>query len=87
MSALPYLLSGTFPSATDAIFEAVSGLTTTGSTILSDIEAQPLGLLFWRSETHWLGGLGIIVLYLAILQFPIYLLPALLRPLYRKYGA
>ena len=51
----------------DAFFEVVSGLTTTGATILTDVEGLSRGLLFWRSLTHWLGGMGIIVLYLALL--------------------
>jgi trk system potassium uptake protein TrkH len=67
--SLPYLLSGTIPSLTDAFFETISGFTTTGATILTDIEALPHGILFWRSLTHWLGGMGIIVLSLAILPF------------------
>ena len=65
--ALPYLISGAIPSPLDAIFETMSGFTTTGSTILQDIEGMPQSLLFWRSLTHWLGGMGIIVLSLAIL--------------------
>jgi trk system potassium uptake protein TrkH len=64
---LPYLLSGTINTFPDAIFETVSGLTTTGATILEDIEATPRGILFWRSMTQWIGGLGIIVLTVAIL--------------------
>ncbi|NLW82561.1 MAG: TrkH family potassium uptake protein [Desulfovibrionales bacterium] len=66
--ALPFVLGG-FPSFTDAVFESVSGFTTTGASILSNIEALPKGLLFWRSLTHWLGGMGIIVLTIAILPF------------------
>ena len=65
--ALPYLLSGVIPAPIDAIFETMSGFTTTGSTILTDIEKLPESLLFWRSLTQWLGGMGIIVLSLAIL--------------------
>ncbi len=65
--ALPFLLSGTVDSPTDAYFETMSGMTTTGATILTDIEGIPRGILFWRSLTHWLGGMGIIVLSLAIL--------------------
>ncbi len=65
--ALPYLLSGAIPSPLDAIFETMSGFTTTGSTILTEIESLPQSLLFWRALTHWLGGMGIIVLSLAIL--------------------
>jgi trk system potassium uptake protein TrkH len=65
--ALPYVISGGIPAYVDAFFEAMSGFTTTGSTILTDIEALPPSLLFWRSFTQWLGGMGIIVLSLAIL--------------------
>lgn len=64
---LPYLLSGAIPSVTDAFFETVSGYSTTGSSILTDIESMPRGILFWRSATHWIGGMGIIVLTIAIL--------------------
>ena len=64
---LPYLISGAIPSVPDAIFETVSGMTTTGATILTDIESMPKGILFWRSMTQWIGGLGIIVLTVAIL--------------------
>ena len=64
---LPFWLSGAIPSFTDAFFETISGFTTTGSSILNDIEALPHGLLFWRSLIQWLGGMGIIVLSLAIL--------------------
>lgn len=64
---LPYLLSGTIPNVINAIFETISGYSTTGSSILTDIEAMPKGILFWRSATHWIGGMGIIVLTIAIL--------------------
>ena len=64
---LPYLFSGAIPSITDAFFETISGYTTTGASILNDIEALPAGILFWRSLTHWIGGMGIIVLAIAIL--------------------
>lgn len=67
--ALPFVFSGAVPSYTDAFFETISGFTTTGATILTDIEAVPRGILFWRSFTHWLGGMGIILLSLAILPF------------------
>ncbi len=67
LGALPYYISGWIPSFVDAFFESMSGFTTTGSTILSDIEILPKSLLFWRAMTHWLGGMGIIVLTLAIL--------------------
>ena len=65
--SLPYILSGSIPNFTNAFFETISGFTTTGSSILSDIEALPHGILFWRSISQWLGGMGIIVLSLAIL--------------------
>lgn len=64
---LPFILSGAIPSFSDAFFETISGFTTTGASVLSDIEAVPKGILFWRSTTHWIGGMGIIVLSLAIL--------------------
>ncbi len=64
---LPYLFSGSIPSVTNALFETVSGYTTTGASILQDIESLPQGILFWRSLTHWIGGMGIIVLAIAIL--------------------
>jgi len=65
--SLPYLFSHSIPSLTNAFFETMSGFTTTGSSILNDIESLPNGILFWRSMTQWLGGMGIIVLSLAIL--------------------
>ena len=64
---LPYLLTGSIDSPIDAFFEAVSGYTTTGATIFNDVEVLPKGILFWRSLTHWIGGMGIIVLAIAIL--------------------
>lgn len=64
---LPYLFTGAIPTFTNAFFETMSGYTTTGATILSDIESMPKGILFWRSITHWIGGMGIIVLAIAIL--------------------
>ncbi len=64
---VPYLLSGAIPSVTDAFFETISGFTTTGASILTDIESLPKGILFWRAMTHWIGGMGIIVLSVAIL--------------------
>lgn len=67
LGALPYIFTGTVDSYTDAFFETMSGFTTTGASILNDIEALPHGILFWRALTHWLGGMGIIVLSLAIL--------------------
>ncbi|MHB1398071.1 MAG: TrkH family potassium uptake protein [Trichloromonadaceae bacterium] len=65
--ALPFVVSGAIPSYLDAVFETMSGFTTTGSSILVDIEALPKSMLLWRALTHWLGGMGIIVLSLAIL--------------------
>lgn len=64
---LPYLLSGAIPDVSNAFFETISGFTTTGASILNDIEATPKGILFWRSMTQWIGGMGIIVLAIAIL--------------------
>lgn len=66
-AAIPFYLSNQFPSYLDSFFEALSGFTATGSTILSDIEALPQSILFWRSEIHWLGGMGIIVLAIIVL--------------------
>ncbi|WP_335973821.1 TrkH family potassium uptake protein [Gaetbulibacter jejuensis] len=65
--SLPYMLTSTIPQFTSAFFETMSGYTTTGATILNDIEVVPKGVLFWRSTTHWIGGMGIIVLAIAIL--------------------
>lgn len=65
--ALPFYFSRAIPSFTDAFFETVSGLTTTGASILTDIEALPKSLLFWRSFTHWIGGMGVVVFVLALL--------------------
>lgn len=59
--ALPFVISGSIPNYLDAFFETVSGFTTTGSTILTDIEILPKGILFWRSLTHWIGGMGVLV--------------------------
>lgn len=64
---LPYVLSESIPTFSNAFFETMSGYTTTGATILNDIESIPRGILFWRSLTHWIGGMGIIVLAVAIL--------------------
>lgn len=64
---LPYVLSNSIPNYSDAFFETISGLTTTGASILNDIESIPKGVLFWRSMTQWIGGMGIIVLTIAIL--------------------
>ena len=64
---IPYILTGAIPNFTNAFFETISGYTTTGSSILENIESLPHGILFWRSLTHWIGGMGIIVLAIAIL--------------------
>ncbi len=64
---LPYIFSGAIPDVTNAFFETMSGYTTTGASIIDDIEVLPEGILFWRSLTHWIGGMGIIVLAIAIL--------------------
>lgn len=64
---LPFYFSGTFGSFTDAFFESVSGFTTTGASILTDIEVMPRSILFWRSFTHWIGGIGIIVLFIVVM--------------------
>jgi trk system potassium uptake protein TrkH len=65
--ALPFRISGFIPRFTDAVFEAVSGFTTTGITIIADVEVLPRSLLLWRAMTHWLGGMGIVVLTVALL--------------------
>lgn len=67
IGTLPYIFTGAIPSFTDAFFETMSGYTTTGASILTEIEIIPKGVLFWRSITHWIGGMGIIVLAVAIL--------------------
>jgi trk system potassium uptake protein TrkH len=64
--ALPYKLSGTFPNYLNAYFEAMSGFTTTGASVLTSIESQPHGILLWRDLTQWLGGMGIVMLFVAI---------------------
>ncbi len=64
--ALPMTLSGAIPSFIDAVFETVSGFTTTGATILTDIESLPMSVLYWRSFTHWLGGMGVLIFLLAL---------------------
>lgn len=65
--ALPFVFSGAIPSLIDAFFEASSGFTTTGASILRDVEVLPRGILFWRSFTHWIGGMGVLVLTMALL--------------------
>lgn len=69
LGALPFWLHGVAPTFADAFFESVSGFTTTGASVIADVEACPRGILFWRGLTHWLGGMGIIVLGLAVLPF------------------
>ena len=66
VGALPFVFAGAIPSYIDAVFETVSGFTTTGASILTDVEAMTHGLLFWRSFTHWVGGMGVLVFLLAI---------------------
>ncbi len=66
LGGIPYLLEGTFGSLLDSTFEAMSGFTTTGATLLSEVEAQTPSILFWRSMTQWLGGIGIVVLFVAV---------------------
>ncbi len=65
--ALPFMISGVLPNFFDAFFEAVSGFTTTGSTVMTDVEAMPRGILFWRSFMHWVGGMGVLVFVMAII--------------------
>lgn len=65
--ALPFTFSGEIPSYVDAVFETVSGFTTTGSSILTDVESMSRGLLFWRSFTHWVGGMGVLVFVMALM--------------------
>lgn len=67
VGSLPFMISGCIPNFFDALFETVSGFTTTGASILADVESIPRGIVFWRSFTHWLGGMGIIVFLIAIL--------------------
>jgi trk system potassium uptake protein TrkH len=67
LGALPYLFAGTLPDPVNACFESTSGFTTTGASVIEDLEVLPKGILFWRSLTHWLGGMGIILLSMAIL--------------------
>ncbi len=67
IGVLPYLISGTFSTFSDAFFETMSGFSTTGASVLADIEGTDRSILFWRSLTHWLGGMGIMVLFISIL--------------------
>jgi trk system potassium uptake protein TrkH len=66
-SAIPYMLAGTFASYTDAYFESISGFSTTGASVLANIEAEPSSILVWRSLTQWLGGMGIVMFFVAVL--------------------
>ena len=66
LGSLPFVISGAIPSYVDALFEIVSGFTTTGSSILQDVEALPRGLLYWRSFSHWVGGMGVLVFLLTL---------------------
>ncbi len=74
-AALPFYVSGAIPSFVDAIFESISGFTTTGATILSEVESLPKGILFWRSFSHWVGGMGVLVLLIAILPSSSHAMP------------
>jgi trk system potassium uptake protein TrkH len=67
IGSIPFFISGAIPGLVDAVFESISGFTTTGASILTDIESLPRSMLLWRSLTHWLGGMGIVVLFVAIL--------------------
>lgn len=67
LGALPFVLSGSIPHYIDAVFETVSGFTTTGATVVTDVESVPRGDLFWRSFTHWIGGMGVLVFIMAVL--------------------
>lgn len=67
IGAIPFILTGSIPNFADAFFEATSGFTTTGSTVVSDVESLPYSILFWRTLTHWLGGMGILIFTIALL--------------------
>ena len=67
IGAIPYVISGYIPNIADAFFETASGFTTTGASILKDVEALSKGLLFWRSFTHWIGGMGVLVFIIAFI--------------------
>ena len=67
MGAVPFVLTGCIPNPVDALFETVSGFTTTGASILPEVESLPKGILFWRSFTHWIGGMGVLVFLLSLL--------------------
>jgi len=65
--ALPFYFSGYFNSFVDCVFESISGFTTTGSSILTNVEVLPKGILFWRSFSHWIGGMGILMFMIAVM--------------------
>src|SRR5690554_7819800 len=65
--ALPFLISGAVPSVIDALFESASAFSTTGASIIREIEGLPKGIVFWRSSAHWMGGMGVLVMMIAIL--------------------
>ena len=67
VGAVPFVLTGCIPNPVDALFETVSGFTTTGASILPGVESLPRGILFWRSFTHWIGGMGVLVFLLSLL--------------------
>ena len=67
VGAAPFVLTGCIPNPVDALFETVSGFTTTGASILPEVESLPKGILFWRSFTHWIGGMGVLVFLLSLL--------------------
>jgi len=67
IGAVPLFISGYIPQFSSAVFESVSGFTTTGTTLITDLDLMPRSLIFWRGETHWLGGMGIVVLTVALL--------------------
>ena len=65
--AVPFIVSGLFPGFIDCVFESISGFTTTGATVLTEIESLPKGILFWRSFSHWIGGMGVLVFIMAVM--------------------
>lgn len=67
LGAVPFVVTGSIPNPVDAFFESCSGFSTTGSTILPDVEILPKGILFWRSFTHWIGGMGILIFAIALM--------------------
>ena len=66
IGALPFVISGDIPNYVDALFETISGFTTTGASIVTDVESLGKGILFWRSFTHWIGGMGVLVFVMAV---------------------